>query len=190
MNESFVTVVGNLVADPQARSTKAGKPFTTFRLASTTRRRQGNGEFVDGNTNYVNVVAFNALGANVAASLHKGEPVIVYGRLRVNQWATEGGQNMTSVEVDAYNVGHDLTRGQAAFQKVARAQFEQNDRLADGDIQSALHDGAPEGPDDDDAPGASAGPRESERVGPLVPGGFGRAVEDAETDPYVVGSAV
>lgn len=189
MNESFVTVVGNLVADPQARSTKAGKPFTTFRLASTTRRRQGNGEFVDGNTNYVNVVAFNALGANVAASLHKGEPAIVYGRLRVNQWATEGGQNMTSVEVDAYNVGHDLTRGQAAFQKVARAQFEQNDRLADGDIQSALHDGAPEGPDDV-APGASAGPRESERVGPLVPGGFGRAVEDAETDPYVVGSAV
>ncbi len=117
MNESFVTVVGNLVADPQARSTKAGKPFTTFRLASTTRRRQGNGEFVDGNTNYVNVVAFNALGANVAASLHKGEPAIVYGRLRVNQWATEGGQNMTSVEVDAYNVGHDLTRGQAAFQR-------------------------------------------------------------------------
>jgi len=184
MNESFVTVVGNLVADPQARATKAGKPFTTFRLASTTRRRQGNGEFVDGNTNYVNVVAFNALGANVASSLHKGEPVIVYGRLRVNQWATEAGQNMTSVEVDAYNVGHDLTRGQAAFQKVARAQFDQHDRLADGDVQSALHD-EPDPADDVSGLPAAQVP-EPERGGGLVVAGFGRAVEDAETDPYVV----
>ena len=113
MNESFVTVVGNVVADPISRPTKAsGKPFASFRVASTTRRWDvENRSFVDGNTNYVNVVAFNALGANVMTSLSKGHPVIVYGRLRVNQWTTQNGDNRTSVEVDAYSVGHDLSRG-------------------------------------------------------------------------------
>ncbi len=73
MNESFVTIMGNVVGDPQGRSTKAGKPFASFRVASTVRRWDSEQRrFVDGSTNFVNVVGFNALGGNIMASLHKG----------------------------------------------------------------------------------------------------------------------
>ncbi len=132
MNESFVTVVGNMVADPTLRTGKNGRHFATFRVASTTRRRDpGSGAYVDSGTNYVSVVVFNGLAANVVASLKKGEPVIVYGRLRVNQWVGSQNQPMTSVEVEGYNAGHDLTWGQAKYAKRGRVQFDTADRLGD-----------------------------------------------------------
>lgn len=200
MNESFVTVVGNLVGDPQGRSTKAGKPFASFRVASTTRRWDAETRrFVDGSTNFVNVVGFNALGGNIMGSLTKGDPVIVYGRLRVNQWVNADGVNMTTVEIDAFNVGHDLTRGQSVFSKVERAQFETHDRLADPHIQASLRDtdDAQEseiaGSGSDGLPPGQAGPAEPEagrtREKVVGRGGFDRAVEDAETDEYVVTGA-
>lgn len=195
MNESFVTVVGNLVGDPQHRSTKLGKPFTSFRVASTTRRWDAEARrFVDGSTNFVNVVAFNALGGNIMSSLKKGEPVVVYGRLRVNQWVNGDGLNMTSVEVDAYSVGHDLNRGQTAFARPERIQYESNDRLADPNIQAALDDVDRGGADED---GVLPDEIDGDEVmavdggdAPVERGGFHRTTQDAETDEYVVARAV
>ena len=195
MNESFVTVVGNVVGDPQCRSTKAGKPFSTFRVASTTRRWDAETRgFVDGSTNFVNVVGFNALGGNIMSSLKKGDPVVVYGRLRVNQWVNGDGLNMTSVEVDAYSVGHDLNRGQTAFAKPERIQYESNDRLADPNIQASMSDADRGGADED---GVLPDEDDGEEPSPLdqpdaavVHGGFHRAAEDAETGDYVVARAV
>ena len=215
MNESFVTVVGNVVSDPISRPTKVGRPFASLRIASTTRRWDPEKRaFVDGSTNFLNVVAFNALAANVMTSVKKGHPVVVYGRLRVNQWETEKGEPRTSAEIDAYTIGHDLTRGHVEFTKLARTQLDANDRLADPAIQDALH-GEPgaDGENDDRgsdgfgsdgsdgfaASGASRGSGADEGV--VVPGGFGatgsgtsgsggtgfgRRIEDADTDEYVV----
>lgn len=196
MNESFVTVVGNLVGDPQGRSTKAGKPFASFRMGSTTRRWDGETRrFVDGSTNFVNLVGFNALGGNIMSSLKKGDPVVVYGRLRVNQWVNGDGVNMTSVEVDAYSVGHDLNRGQTAFAKPERIQYESNDRLADPNIQASLDDGDRGGADEDGVlPDDLEADDERVLLGDpgaaVVQGGFHRSTQDAETDEYVVARAV
>jgi len=140
MNESFVTVVGNVVSDPISRPTKVGRPFASLRIASTTRRWDAEKRaFVDGSTNFLNVVAFNALAANVMTSVKKGHPVVVYGRLRVNQWETEKGEPRTSAEIDAYTIGHDLTRGQVEFTRPRRTQLDANDRLADPAIQDSFH---------------------------------------------------
>jgi len=139
MNETYVTVSGNVVGDPVTRLTKADVPFVTFRVASNVRRVNfKTGEYFDAGTNFVNVTAFRALGINLANSLKKGEPVIVYGRMRINQWVN-GEKSGTTVEIDAYNVGHDLTWGQAAFTKVTKPQLNQNDRMADPEVQDA-HD--------------------------------------------------
>ena len=120
MNETYVTVSGNVVGDPVARLTKADVPFVTFRVASNVRRVNfKTGEYIDAGTNFVNVTAFRSLGVNLANSLKKGEPVIVYGRMRINQW-DNGERSGTTVEIDAYNVGHDLTWGQSEFTKVAK----------------------------------------------------------------------
>lgn len=187
MNETFVTVVGNVVADPVTRPTKQGRPFASLRVASTTRRWDTETRtFVDGATNFVNVAAFNALAANVMASVRRGHPVVVHGRLRVNQWQTDKGEPRTSVEVDAYSIGHDLSRGQTLFTKPDRIQLDTNDRLADPAIQESFD---PQGADGEE----STEPAEAERYGQLASGsepstagrGFDRTEQDAETDEYV-----
>ena len=122
MNESYVTVSGNVVNDPQLRSTKDGtQPFVTFRLASTSRRVDyRTGEIVDTGTNFFNVIAWRNFALNVVESLAKGQPVVVHGRLRVNQWRAEG-KSGTDVEIDALTIGHDLKMGRSKFARVARA---------------------------------------------------------------------
>jgi single-strand DNA-binding protein len=137
MNETYVTVSGNVVGDPVVRATRANVPFVTFRVASNVRRVDyKTGEYIDAGTNFVNVTAFRALGVNLSNSLKKGEPVIVYGRMRINQWVN-GERSGTTVEIDASNVGHDLTYGQAKFAKVAKPQLNQSDRMADPEVQEA-----------------------------------------------------
>src|SRR5664279_93289 len=137
MNETYVTISGNVVGDPVARATRANVPFVTFRVASNVRRVDfKTGEYIDAGTNFVNVTAFRGRGVNLSNSLKKGEPVIVYGRMRINQWVN-GERSGTTVEIDAYNVGHDLTWGQTTFTKVAKPQLNQNDRMADPEVQDA-----------------------------------------------------
>ena len=80
MNETYVTISGNVVGDPQVRRTRADVPFVTFRVASNVRRvDHKTGEYIDAGTNFVNVTAFRSLGINLANSLEKGHPVVVYG---------------------------------------------------------------------------------------------------------------
>ena len=178
MNESYITVVGRVVADPQSRTTRTGVPFAAFRLASTVRRvNRETGQYEDGGTSFYNVSAFRALGANVANSLKKGEPVVVHGRLRVNQWMRADNSHATSVEIDAYSVGHDLSWGTTELRRVARAQLDQHDRMADDGVQDAMADleGEP--------------PIEEESFGDYDPGDLASrpsvADLDADTDDYV-----
>ncbi len=117
MNETYVTMVGNAVEDPVRRTTRSDAPFVTFRLASTVRRRRGEGEYEDVGTSFVTVLAFRQLARNIADSVSKGQPLVVTGRLRVNQW-NNGDRSGTSVEIDAMSVGHDLSRGVSKFTKM------------------------------------------------------------------------
>ena len=186
MNETYVTISGNVVGDPVARATKANVPFVTFRVASNVRRVDfKTGEYIDAGTNFVNVTAFRSLGVNLVNSLKKGEPVLVYGRMRINQWVN-GERSGTTVEIDAYNVGHDLTWGQTKFVKVAKSQLNQSDRMADAEVQdaadqldrdAAMVDGAMadgEFPEDADEPSA----------GGFTVAGTGIDVSAADTDVY------
>ena len=188
MNETYVTVSGNVVGDPVARLTKADVPFVTFRVASNVRRVNfKTGEYIDAGTNFVNVTAFRGLGINLANSLKKGEPVIVYGRMRINQWVN-GEKSGTTVEIDAYNVGHDLTWGQATFTKIVKPQLNQNDRMADPEVQDANdqldRDAAMV---DDEFLGAGAEPD-----GEVFPDASGGSIDlaSADTDVYETVGAV
>ncbi|WP_270887570.1 single-stranded DNA-binding protein [Pedococcus sp. 5OH_020] len=185
MNEIYTTVQGRLVAPPESRVTRGGVPFTAFRLASTVRRpNPQTKEYEDGPTNFFSVTAFRSLGANVAGSLKKGDPVIVYGRMRVNQWMRKDDTPATSVEIDAYSVGHDLTWGTTELVKVSRAQTDRSDRLSDDAVQS-VHAGFEEY-DDPDGPQAEPdiAPRGTARGRPTRGGRTGAM--DADTDDYTV----
>jgi len=138
MNETRVTVHGNVVSDPVERLGRSGHVFTTFRIATTPFRRTADGKFVDLDTSFYSVIVFNALAANVAASLHKGQPVVVEGNLSIQQYLGTDGQQRTSAEIDADHVGHDLSWGRAAFERVSRAAALGHDRTADPDIRDAV----------------------------------------------------
>lgn len=122
MGETFVTLWGNIATDPKRMTTPGGVPIVKFRLACTASRRDPQtGEYVDGVTSWYTVSCWRDLADNAAGSLEKGDPVVVYGKQVVRDWATEDGKKGTDVSIDALTVGHDLRRGRARFSRIKRA---------------------------------------------------------------------
>jgi single-strand DNA-binding protein len=122
VNETMVTVVGNVATAPVFREFPSGS-VARFRLAATARRRdRETGTWSDGHTNFFTVWAWRGLGTNVAASLSVGEPVIVQGKLKVRNEERSGGQPWMSADIEAVAVGHDLSRGTAAFRRPVRTE--------------------------------------------------------------------
>lgn len=121
MNDIEITVVGNVASEITHRpSGDAGPASAWFRLASSTRffdRRQD--RWTDGDTSWFTVYCRRELADHVSSSLAKGEPVVVGGRLRVRDWERDGRKG-TTVVIDARTVGHDLSRGTAAFKRHIR----------------------------------------------------------------------
>ncbi|MFI7483052.1 single-stranded DNA-binding protein, partial [Kocuria sp. M1R5S2] len=112
-----ITVRGYAATDPESRNLPDGTVVVTFRLASTPRRfDQQSNSWRDGHTNWLTVQAFRLLGVNVLASVKKGQPVVVVGRLKIRFWDGDRGRH-TAVDVDAVSVGHDLALGTACFQR-------------------------------------------------------------------------
>lgn len=119
MNETMVTVVGNVATTPVYRESAHG-PMARFRMAATPRRWDRERQtWTDGPTSFFTIWTTRQLASNVTASVTVGEPVIVQGRLRVRE-TERGGQQWTTAEIDAASVGHDLTRGTAAFRRVRK----------------------------------------------------------------------
>lgn len=125
MNDTMVTLVGNAATAVEHRQTAAGVNVARFRLAATSRRwDKAQERWTDGETSFYTVRSWRGLADNVAASVAVGEPLVVQGRLRVRegeQPAERGGQRWFSAEVDAVAIGHDLSRGTAAFRRIVRA---------------------------------------------------------------------
>ncbi|MFE7782059.1 single-stranded DNA-binding protein [Streptomyces nigrescens] len=107
--ETTITVIGNVVADPELRFTPSGAPVANFRIASTPRHfdRQTN-EWRDGDPLFLGVSAWRQLGENVAESIQRGTRVVVVGRLVQRQYeATDGGKR-SSYEITADEVAPSL----------------------------------------------------------------------------------
>ena len=93
MNEPTITVTGNLTNDPELRYTPTGNPVALLRLASTPRRRDDSGQWVDGTTTFLDAEVWGALAENACESFRKGSRVLLTGRLRTDVWTpTDGDQ--------------------------------------------------------------------------------------------------
>ena len=106
MTSNSITVVGNLTRDPELRYTQSGKAPVTVGIA-VNRRYQVNGEWQEATT-FMNVVAWDQLAENVAASLTKGTRVLVTGRLDVREYEAREGGKRTSVDIAAEEIGPTL----------------------------------------------------------------------------------
>ena len=118
--ETVITVVGNLVDDPELRFTPSGAAVANFRIASTPRTfdRQAN-EWKDGEALFLSCAVWRQAAENVAESLQKGMRVVVQGRLKQRSYETREGERRTVVELDVEEVGPSLKYATA---KVARVQ--------------------------------------------------------------------
>jgi single-strand DNA-binding protein len=117
--ETVITVVGNLVDDPELRFTPSGAAVANFRIASTPRTfdRQTN-EWKDGDALFLSCSVWRQAAENVAESLQRGMRVVVQGRLKSRQYETREGEKRTVFEIEVEEVGPSLKYATA---KVTRA---------------------------------------------------------------------
>lgn len=104
-----VTLMGNLTRDPELRQTPNGQSVCSFSLALNRSYKDQSGEWVEA-TDYIDVVAWAALGERVAQYLSKGRRCLVVGRLQSRSWEQEG-QKRSKVEVLAQDVTFLDSRG-------------------------------------------------------------------------------
>jgi single-strand DNA-binding protein len=145
VNDTIVTVVGNVVDSPR-RVALANGAVTNFRLASTARRYDAAKEqFVDASTFWVDVECWNSLSGNVSASISKGDPVIVHGALSTHSWESESGPR-SKPRIRAFAVGHSLSKGRALFTRDrSNRSPEPTDAHANGLVSPPAEEGSDDG---------------------------------------------
>jgi single-strand DNA-binding protein len=120
--DTQITVVGNLVADPELRYTATGQAVSQFRVASTPRfRDQQSGEWKDGDSLFLTSNVWRQAAENVAETLQRGMRVIVLGRLRQRSYETREGEKRTVYEIEVDDVGPSLKNASAKVTKSSRS---------------------------------------------------------------------
>ena len=109
MFETQLTVVGNIVNDPQRRRV-GDQEVIKFRVASNSRRRGADGKWEAGNSLFVTVNCWGRLVTGVGAALGKGDPVIVVGHTYTSEYEDRDGVRRSTQEMRATSVGPDLAR--------------------------------------------------------------------------------
>ena len=144
-NINRVVMTGNLTRDPELRNLPSGMAVCSLRLAVNTRRKDGQGNWVD-KPNYFDITVWGAQGENCAQYLAKGRPVAIDGRLNWREWEDQQGNKRQSVEIIADSV--QFLGGREGGENGGGRFTPQSDVPADtGDFAAA-----PVGNTDDDIP--------------------------------------
>ena len=125
MNETMITMSGVVVTDLRKAQAR-GMSVVSFRMLSTVRRWERGRGWFDADHNFVTVTCWRSLADNVSSSVEKGDPLLVFGRMKVRPYDTADRVGST-VEIDAYAVGHDMNRGTSAFRKNKEIEAERSD---------------------------------------------------------------
>jgi single-strand DNA-binding protein len=120
--DTTITMIGNLVDDPELRFTPSGAAVAKFRVASTPRYldKQTN-EWKDGESLFLQCQIWRQAAENVAESLTKGMRVILSGRLKQRSYETKEGEKRTVFEVEVDEVGPSLRNATAKVTRTQRA---------------------------------------------------------------------
>jgi single-strand DNA-binding protein len=104
-----ITVVGNLVSDPEVKFTQGGHALANFSVVTSDSKRGADGSYEDVNTSFWNCVAWRRTAENLAESdLHKGDKVILIGTIHQESWETKEGEKRSGYKVTADHIGPAL----------------------------------------------------------------------------------
>jgi single-strand DNA-binding protein len=119
--DTVITLVGNLVDDPELRFTPSGAAVAKFRVASTPRfLDKTTNEWKDGESLFLTCNVWRQAAENVAESLQRGMRVIVSGRLKQRSYETKEGEKRTVYEIEVDEVGPSLKNATAKVNKTQR----------------------------------------------------------------------
>jgi single-strand DNA-binding protein len=119
--DTVITLVGNLVDDPELRFTPNGQAVAKFRIASTPRfMDKATNEWKDGESLFLTCNVWRQAAENCAESLQRGMRVIVHGRLKQRSYETKEGEKRTVFEVEVDEVGPSLRSATAKVVKASR----------------------------------------------------------------------
>jgi single-strand DNA-binding protein len=120
--DTTITIIGNLVGDPELRYTPTGQAVATFRVASTPRfMDRATNEWKDGDSLFLSCNVWRQAAENVAESLQRGMRVIVSGRLRQRSYETKEGEKRTVYEIEVDEVGPSLRNASAKVTRSTRS---------------------------------------------------------------------
>ncbi|MCE7884017.1 MAG: single-stranded DNA-binding protein [Actinobacteria bacterium ATB1] len=123
-SDNQVTVVGNLTDEPELRFTPSGQALCRFSIANNRRwQDRSTGEWKE-EASFFNVVTWRDLAENVSASLHKGDRVVISGRLQQRSWENQQGERRSTVEITADEIGPSLRWATADVTRKARREGE------------------------------------------------------------------
>jgi single-strand DNA-binding protein len=115
-----VTLIGNLVDDPELRFTPSGVAMAKIRMAVNRRWRGNDGEWQE-DTSFFTGTVWREQAESAAESLQKGARVIVTGRLEQRSWETDQGDKRSVVEIQIDEIGPSLRWATATVNKTARS---------------------------------------------------------------------
>lgn len=120
IGETVITIVGNLTADPELRTTGQGAQVASFTIANTARiyNKQTN-QYEDGPALFMRCSAWNDLAQHCAQSLAKGMRVIAQGRLKQHSYQAQDGTNRTVVELQVDEIGPSLRYATAQVARIS-----------------------------------------------------------------------
>ena len=161
--DTIITIVGNLVDDPELRFTPSGAAVAKFRVASTPRYLdKATNEWKDGDSLFLSCNVWRQAAENVAESLQRGMRVIIQGRLKQRSFETKEGEKRTVFEIEVDEVGPSLRNATAKISKTSRA----------GGAPAGGGNGGANGGGNDDPWASSA------------PAGWGASVGSMEEPPF------
>lgn len=131
--ETVITVVGNLTADPEMRTTRNGSTVANFSIAATPRvfDKQSN-QWVDGDALFLRCTAWRDMAQHCAQTLRKGMRVIAQGRLTQHSWEDEQHQKRTAMELQVDEIGPSLRYATAQVQKMQSGGYQGGNANAGG----------------------------------------------------------
>lgn len=134
--ETIITVVGNIVADPELRFTQNGLGVVNFTIASTPRTfDKTSNEWKDGEALFLRCSAWREFAEHIAGSLTKGTRVIAQGRLGQRAYETKEGDKRTSIELEVDSIGPDLRYATTTVTRAPQSGGNSSPRGAQGQPQ-------------------------------------------------------
>lgn len=145
MFETPMSVVGRIITDPRRRVV-GGQEVISFRVASNSRRRTGEGTWEPGHSLYVTVNCWGKLVTGVGAGLYKGAPIVAVGTVHTSEYEDKDGAKRSSLEMRASAVGPDLSKVIVRIEQQPKAEG----ATAEADPASDSDTGAEDADDDAD----------------------------------------